>query len=1254
MAQVEDRLLDGVRTRLVRALASCTTEADLVQVLYAELHPALGYEGINLQVLEREGWYHSVRVDRGVLQDLQRRRLEESSFAPLYLEPRLRVLDGEELFHVLPSRGPGGDLAPRRVIWVPILHGGQVLGAVTYQLHQLRPVADEELALLEQVHDQLSVLVRSAQVNELARDQAMSLDALNRLGRRLSATRDEAGVLVALREGLSPLMPVDEVQLVVPERGRFRVLRAGPEGVEESWTGLTAGRHRRDRAVLVSGRALADGELPGPQRSGAWLPVVEEGRTRAVVSLWAAVPDAYREPLLAFLARVADLLGLALRNAWSYQRLEAQRRRLEVAEAVGRRLISCLDVPSILVALREELASQLEFEALSLHLVGEEGLADGYLAGAGGVRRLDSDLPGPARQALARGRAVQLRGPHGPAGPEGVEVWVPVRQHQRVAALLSLRACRPALDGWHRRLLEDLAVHVGLALANADNFQAAQRERHRLEVLHRLELKVAVAADERQIAEAVASVLHPAVSAELLVVAYLNDEGLITGYCSEPGRLRQLAPAPISHTRFFERLRRERATIVEAVPAELRQPRPSEGWPTWGPLIPARVVTVPLWTEDRVTGALSAQRIEDQPFEEDEVRLLESAAPMVDIALRSAWLRRANQQALERTVVVQQVSGLAGQDLGAVVASVAEQTRSLLGAAGAACWAFDPEGRISARAVAGRREALRILDWAGGPPSTVVQGRRGELSWGVGPIRYADRVVGAIGLLRRPAAAKPPPSITEFGRHAAIAIENARLAGEARARIRVLEAVAGFADLDLEDAGRAHLAMARLLAEALPGGALWLRSGPDLVRIAGEGRIPVRRAATALRRNRLPLRLLGGPRGTLPAAPIMARGRLEGMVTADAGPDTDRLLAVLAGQASQALGRLELVAALDREARTREEILKHSPVGVILEDEEGRVAYANPEIERIYGLGLDQVVGRPAHRLLERPRVKVLPNPEAGPGITELRLEQRGTTVQVRRVAIPGAEKARVLSLHQDVTQERQLLEAKDLMLRAIGHEVRSPAAAMRSTIAGLLQWGAVMDAEHRRELILEAYEQAGRLLSLVENQLLIAKLETWRFTPNPSAVPLARSLEQAVAVLRDRHGDRVEAVQDLLPPDLPPAWCEPTHLDQVLTNLIGNALEHTSARWVRVQASARRGWLEVTVADDGRGLPPERASSAFTKAAPAGRNRSKGGLGLGLYLCRLVVERSFGGRIWVASTGPQGTVFKFTVPAAPARSRVP
>jgi two-component system, OmpR family, phosphate regulon sensor histidine kinase PhoR len=218
-------------------------------------------------------------------------------------------------------------------------------------------------------------------------------------------------------------------------------------------------------------------------------------------------------------------------------------------------------------------------------------------------------------------------------------------------------------------------------------------------------------------------------------------------------------------------------------------------------------------------------------------------------------------------------------------------------------------------------------------------------------------------------------------------------------------------------------------------------------------------------------------------------------------------------------------------------------------------------------------------------------------------------------------------------------------MLRAIGHEVRSPAAVMRSTIAGLLQWGELIEAEKRRALVEEAYEQSERLLNLVESQLIIAKLETSHFEPTPSEVDLRGALELAIGILRHRYGSRVSSVHFDLDPELPDAYCEPTHLDQVLINLIGNALEYTLGHRVQVTARPLQDSLEVTVADEGDGLPAEHLPTLFQKTG-AGRSRARSGLGLGLYLCRLVVERSFGGRIWLDQTGPSGTVFKFTVPA--------
>jgi two-component system sensor histidine kinase KdpD len=207
----------------------------------------------------------------------------------------------------------------------------------------------------------------------------------------------------------------------------------------------------------------------------------------------------------------------------------------------------------------------------------------------------------------------------------------------------------------------------------------------------------------------------------------------------------------------------------------------------------------------------------------------------------------------------------------------------------------------------------------------------------------------------------------------------------------------------------------------------------------------------------------------------------------------------------------------------------------------------------------------------------------------------------------------------------------------------------MKNTLAGIMQWDSTIDAGGRRELLQEAYESSDRLLSRVESQLIIAKLETRHFEPVPERVDLASTLEGVLGVIRHRYAERALAVELNLREGLPPALCEPAHLAQVLTNLIGNALEYTSGA-VSVQArAASRGWLEVTVSDRGPGLPTGSLESLFEKTGPAGRNRSQGGLGLGLYLCRLVVERSFGGRIWVASSDHGGTTFRFTVPAIAA-----
>src|SRR3984893_5462731 len=213
---------------LVRALASCATEADIVQVLYAELHPEFGYDVINLQVVEREGWYHEVPIDRGVLQDVRRRRLADSNFAPYYERPRTVVSSDTASTIYSRGRGPGLKRRPQSYVWVPALHRGQVVASVSYQLYTKRQIPPDEVALLERVHEQLGVVVSNAYLNEMTRNQAISLSALNAIARALSSTHREDGVVAALPATLTPLIPVERLELVVPadtRQDRLRLLR---------------------------------------------------------------------------------------------------------------------------------------------------------------------------------------------------------------------------------------------------------------------------------------------------------------------------------------------------------------------------------------------------------------------------------------------------------------------------------------------------------------------------------------------------------------------------------------------------------------------------------------------------------------------------------------------------------------------------------------------------------------------------------------------------------------------------------------------------------------------------------------------------------------------------------------------------------------------------------------------------------------------------------------------------------------------
>jgi len=1291
---------------LAHELGTCVTEADLLQVLYRGLAAKFGYNAINLQVLEREGWYHSLPIDSGVLQDVRRRPVRESTFAKQFANPKTTVIPAVTS-KVEFGKGPGVRAAPKLAIWVPVLHQGEIIGSVVYHSSRKRRVRPDEITFLEELHRRLGVLLANASLNELTRNQARRLQALNSITRAMTSTLDETSVLTGLYGTLRELLPVEALEMVSfqPHNERPRELL-----VEGDSVATTKALSPRSSLAVTASRIMEENKasITHYPHSSLWVPLKEGGAAYGALGITTARPYAYEDSTAAFLELVVDEVALALRNARSYEAIEDQRRRLEVVNSVGRRLAQSLDRWSIMRTLREELSANLNFDGFILATITEtaEGpVAEGYQYVAGVeevVPAVALAVAGPSREAyetrmpvlikrspwarsfegkelerevwtVGQGAAVFVSGP--PDSRNRVSrsfVWVPVLSGDKITAMLSLQSYREdAFDDWHVKLLQDVAAHVSLALANADHFAQAQAERARLEALHLLEMGVASASDERQLAEAVFSVVGDYLGATHLVLAYVDVAGLVAGFAGAHGEpVTPIGPVAIETAPFFRRMIEQGSSVIDSVAVE-------DGDMT-GPIgeyvfthAPSHVAWAPITQSERVVAGLVTMRNDGARFQPTHLKLLESAMPVVGIALRTMRLHHANELALAQSVRIQELAALAGHELMSVVANIADQARTMLECAGTVCWAFDTEGRVTATRGSGDAAAEEVLTWAGMgadervPPAGIVSGTDRDNAWNLIPLWYGDRLVGAIGAVHASTlVAEPSSAALDFARHAAVAIENARLVAETRGRIRTLEAVAAFTELTPTEPDRARSEMARLVSRALAGsaGELWLLEDGELVRRSDNGevspRVPVNDSAQLLRaltsptggrRLRALLDLVGAPTDAF-AIPIQVEGRFAGLLVARmtaGGAETRRLAAVLAGQAAVLLGQLELVDALDRERRMMNAILRHSPVGVMLEGADGRIVYANPEIEAIYSLQASEMPGRKPDEIYAAAGAVPAEDADAD-GTLELRMKDPDRTVHVRRVVIPGleGEPAGVLTLHEDVTVQRQALEAKDLMLRAIGHEVRSPAAAMKNTLAGIMQWDETIDAVGRRTLLQEAYESSDRLLSLVESQLIIAKLETRHFEPTPEPVDLASALSGVISVLNHRYAERTHDVQIDLSENLPPAFCEPAHLGQVLTNLIGNALEYTS-RQVQVAArQVQRGWLEISIADTGQGLPAATLETVFEKTGPAGRSRSQGGLGLGLYLCRLVVERSFGGRIWVASSDRRGTTFRFTVPA--------
>ena len=408
------------------------------------------------------------------------------------------------------------------------------------------------------------------------------------------------------------------------------------------------------------------------------------------------------------------------------------------------------------------------------------------------------------------------------------------------------------------------------------------------------------------------------------------------------------------------------------------------------------------------------------------------------------------------------------------------------------------------------------------------------------------------------------------------------------------------------------------------------------------------------------------------ATPIRNRGNVLGTLSISKGGagreftrEDEVVLVMFASQAAMVIANARKYRDEQRARTDLETLVNTAPVGVMVFDgPTGKLTLLNPEAERLVVdlHGPDAT----AEELLEVMTVRRADGREYR--LDELPLARAfrdGDTVRAEEivVAIPDGPSMHVLvnatpifatdgevesvvTTVQDMRPINELERLRAEFLGMVGHELRTPLTSIKGSAVTLLEGASSLDPAEMLQFHRIIDEQADYMRDLIGDLIDVVRIETGTLSVDPEPAEIARLVDEARSTFLSAGG--TNNIRLALEPDLPLVMADRRRIVQVLSNLLSNASRNShEASTVRVTAARDDVHVAVAVSDEGRGVPAERLPHLFRKFARIdGQDRGRD-LGLGLAICKGIVE-VHGGRIWAESDGPGlGTRFTFTIPVA-------
>ena len=360
-------------------------------------------------------------------------------------------------------------------------------------------------------------------------------------------------------------------------------------------------------------------------------------------------------------------------------------------------------------------------------------------------------------------------------------------------------------------------------------------------------------------------------------------------------------------------------------------------------------------------------------------------------------------------------------------------------------------------------------------------------------------------------------------------------------------------------------------------------------------------------------------------------------------------LAAFAGNASAALSSAELYQSVALEKERSVAILSNIADGIVAVDREGKVVLWNSAAERITGVPAEEALTRPPVDVLQR---ELESDSDAPLGERFVSIRRGGEEIWLSLTEAvmrdpAGAVAGRIFAF-RDISAERVVEQMKSEFVSNVSRELRSPLTSIYGFAETLLRDDVLFGEEERRTFLGYIASEAGRLTAIVDRLLAVARLDGGDLQVQISPTDVGAVVSEVVSAAKQSLAlEGHEFVLDL-PPEPLAIDADREKLRQIVMDLVENAVKYSpGGGTVRVSASRRDDMVEVSVDDEGIGIPQSEQGRIFAKfyrAETGGRDLASGGTGLGLFIAKELLA-AMRGRIWVRSREGEGSSFVFSLP---------